>query len=139
MRTGAAHQYSYWFSFIGNVLGTPGQMTGWVYEDGGGNNRFPNPAIWSFGFFDVSPQGNDPNVATTAIRAGNFDYLTNTVKWDNNIAVQTLPDSLYLTGKPAFFTGGASTWPWVNSAGATKTGVLPAKARYDAGTPFVQP
>jgi hypothetical protein len=30
-------------------------------------------------------------------------------------------------------------WPWVDAAGATKLHTLPAKARYDAGTPFTQP
>ena len=46
------------------------------------------------------------------------------------------PDSLYMPGKPAFF--GANTWPWVNpNAGATYT--LPAKARFDAGTPNTVP
>ena len=33
-RCAAATYYSYWHSFIGNVLGAPGQMTGWVYESG---------------------------------------------------------------------------------------------------------
>jgi hypothetical protein len=48
----------------------------------------------------------------------------------------TLPDSLYLPGRPAFF--GASAWPWVDpSTGATHT--LPAKARFDAGTPNLVP
>ena len=48
---------------------------------------------------------------------------------------QTLPDSLYLTSKPAFF--GNNTWPWVDATGATKLHTLPARARYDAGTPNV--
>jgi hypothetical protein len=51
-------------------------MNGWVYEDDGGANRFPSAAIWIFGYFDVSPRGTDPNVATTAIRDGNYDYVT---------------------------------------------------------------
>jgi hypothetical protein len=45
-----------------------------------------------------------------------------------------------LTHKPAFFDAGRGyTWPWVDPVGATKLYVLPAKARYDAGTPFTQP
>jgi hypothetical protein len=62
------------------------------------------------------------------------------VKWDPAITNHTLPNSLYLTHKPAFFDAGSGyTWPWVDPVGATKLYVLPAKARYDAGTPFTQP
>ncbi len=46
---------------------------------------------------------------------------------------QTLPDSLYLTAKPAFF--GSLPWPWVDPNGTTKTYTLPAKARYDGVPP----
>jgi hypothetical protein len=31
LRAAATHTYTYWNSFIGNVLGTPGQMSGWTY------------------------------------------------------------------------------------------------------------
>ena len=59
-----------------------------------------------------------------------YDTKTNT-QYDNPTNPEkTLPDSLYLTSKPAFF--GALQWPWVDPAGATKVYTLPAKARYDA-------
>ena len=78
--------------------------------------------------------------AATTIRHGNFDYVTNSVKWDPSIATQSLPSSLYLSGRPAFFDAGHGyTWPWVDPTGSTKLYTLPAKARYDAGTPFTQP
>jgi hypothetical protein len=128
---------SYWMSFAGNVLGAAGQMGGWVYETSFADGK---PGIWMLGWDAVTPYPTDARVSATAIRHGNFDYLTNTVKWDPAIADHTLPDSLYLTGKPAFFNAGRGyTWPWVDAAGATKLYVLPAKARYDAGTPFTQP
>jgi hypothetical protein len=39
---------------------------------------------------------------------------------------------LYLSSKPAFF--GSNPWPWVDpTTGTVQT--LPAKARFDAGTP----
>lgn len=123
--------YSYWMSFIGNVLGVPGQTDGWVYESTVGK-----PSIWSLGWEKVA----DARVAATTLRLGNFDYVTNTVKWDPTTADHTLPKSLYLTRKPDFFEAGRGyTWPWVDPLGATKLYVLPAKARYDAGTPFKQP
>ena len=61
------------------------------------------------------------------VRDGNFDYVTNTVRWDHEPRV--LPDSLYLTGKPAFF--GNLRWPWVDPTGSTKVYTLPARVRFD--------
>jgi hypothetical protein len=129
--------YSYWMSFVGNVLGASGQMTGWVYEAtfvGG------KPGIWMLGWDGVKPYPTDAQVSATTLRHGNFDYVTNTVKWDPAITNHRLPNSLYLIQKPAFFDAGSGyTWPWVDPMGATKLYVLPAKVRYDAGTPFTQP
>ena len=135
-RTAGAQAYTYWMSFVGNVLGASGQMSGWVYE-----TDFTNgPRIWLLGWDSFSPYPVDAKVSATAIRHGNFDYVTNSVHWDPTITDQTLPNSMYLRGKPAFFNAGSGyTWPWVDPVGATKLYVLPAKARYDAGTPFTQP
>jgi len=58
------------------------------------------------------------------------------VHWES-IAPQTIPDSLYLSAKPTFF--GAYAWPWVDPTGPVKLSTLPAKARFDAGTPFAPP
>lgn len=148
LRAASAHAYAYWFSFLGNVLGTRGQMTGWVYDAIGGRNRMPARGIWMLGWMDISPQGYDPNVAATAIRDGNFDYVTNKVAWAAADTAHTLPNSLYLPRKPDFFNAGSGyAWPWVDPAGSPpvlagcggKCSGLPARARYDAGTPFTQP
>jgi len=131
--------YSYWMSFVGNVLGAEGQMDGFTYDVTGvlGMNT---PAIWLLGWDDASPQPYDPATAATTVRHGNFDYLTNSVVWDPASTDQTLPDSLYLARKPAFFNAGSGyVWPWVDPVGTTKLWTLPAKARYQAGTPFTQP
>jgi hypothetical protein len=129
--------YSYWMSFVGNVLGAAGQMGGWAYETPFINGR---PGIWMLGWDGVNPYPTDAQVSATTLRHGNFDYVTNTVKWDPAITNHTLPNSLYLTQRPAFFNAGSGyTWPWVDPVGATKLYALPAKVRYDAGTPFMQP
>jgi hypothetical protein len=122
--------YGYWASFVGNVLGTPG-MTGWQYE----SNAMSTPAIFMLGWDDWSPYPPDPKVKATVLREGNFDYVTNSVKWDTT--AQTIPPSLYLSAAPAFF--GTNPWPWVNPGGTTKVATLPAKARYDAGQPMPPP
>jgi hypothetical protein len=128
---------SWWFSFIGNVLGRAGQMSGWVYEDpamAGNNANWRDKVIWKFGY-DPERWGMyaDPLTLSTAIRHGNFDYVNNTIKWDSTISDHTLPNSLYLTSKPAFF--GCRTWPWVQPEATTRLYSLPAKDRFDGLDP----
>ncbi len=132
-RAAGATYYSYWHSFIGNVLGIPGKMAGWVYESG----ALTTPAIFKLGWDDWPPYPVDARVAATTVRHGNYDYLTNSVKWDPSFPERTLPTSLYLTQKPAFLKG--YTWPWVDPTGPTQLHELPAKVRFEAGTPFGQP
>jgi hypothetical protein len=59
-----------------------------------------------------------------------------------------MPNSFYLPGKPGFFAGVTCTypWPWVTPEGSQPIQAnscggsgLPAKARWDAVTPFAQP
>ena len=135
---------SWWDSFVGNVLGRSGQMSGWVYTnhafccDDLGNNCTGNNAawndknIWELGYdperWNMVP---DPKVLLTVIRDGNYDFLTKSQRWHNTPGGFAIPNSMYRASKPAFF--GNNPWPWVNPAtGAIYT--LPAKARYDAGT-----
>ena len=128
---------SWWDSFIGNVLGRPGQMTGWVYEDPSmttSTSSWRAGDIWMLGYdparWKMVP---DPRTLSTVIRDGNYDYLTNSQHWHNTPGGFTIPPSMYLSSKPAFF--GSYTWPWVDPATGTVY-TLPAKARYEAGTPF---
>lgn len=138
LRAAGAGAYSYWDTFVGNVLGSPGKTNGWRYEIT--PRTVGSPTIWMLGWDDYAPYPIDPNVAATTLRHGNYDYVTNSVVWDPHIPDHNLPASLYLKQKPAFFNAGRGyTWPWVDPVGATKVYTLPAKARYDAGTPFVQP
>lgn len=137
LRCAGAGYYSYWFNFVGNVLGASGQMTGWAYENNQGLNG-PH-AIWMLGWDDFSPYPNDPQVAATAIRHGNWDYVNNAITWDPNITDHSASSSGYIPlGPPRFWPQSGYTWPWVDPAGTTKLYRLPAKARYDAGTPFTQ-
>jgi Pectate lyase superfamily protein len=136
---------SWWHSFIGNVLGRPGQMTGWTYTDSAmscdanGNNCTGNNAhwggsdIWRLGYdperWSMNP---DPQTLSTVVRDGNYDFLTNSQRWHNTPGGFAMPNSMYLDSKPAFFK--THQWPWIDpSTGTIYT--LPAKARYDAGTP----
>jgi len=159
----------YWYSFIGNVIGTPGQMSGWIYNTDITNDR----AIWDVGtietgdgtHFDLEVWSQQSNASACVsasgdqcpmIRYGNYDYLNNAIA-DPASPVGTIPNSFYTSTEPAFFsTGSGYTWPWVTPTGSSQiqtgpttsactTNVggrcsgLPAKARMDNGTPFVQP
>jgi hypothetical protein len=157
---------SYWYSYIANVIGTPGAMTSWVFE----SPTNPN-AIWYVGHLDSADTSSDPEVWSQQasasecvsssgdqcplIRLGNYDYVTNSI--NDPGSPSSFPDSFYLLAKPAFFSAGSGyTWPWVTSTGSpqvqsgpTTSGCtanvggacsgLPAKARFDNGTPFAQP
>ena len=132
-RCAGASAFSYWMSFVGNVLGLPGQMAGWTYEKSDADD-----AVWAIGWENHADLFDpDPTVAASLLRDGNYDYLTDSVHWHGigsaGSTPVTLPASLYLLTKPAFF--GSATWPWVDPAGTTKVHTLPAKARWDNGTP----
>jgi hypothetical protein len=128
-RAAGVMRYSNFMSFVGNVLGIRGVTTaanGYVDE-----SSKKAPTIWFIGWNDAAPYTPDQTVARTVIRDGNWDWFLAQQTWLNSPAA-ALPNSLYLACKPAFM--GSNTWPWVDpTTGATYT--LPAKARYDAGTP----
>jgi hypothetical protein len=120
---------------LGNVLGTAG-LPNLIYENSTPNYTLcGDPAIYRLGAGAVTASACtfDSGVAATILRHGNFDYVNNNVVWDLTIANHTLPLSLYLTQKPAFF--GTQAWPYVDPAATPMVGVLPAKLRYDSGKP----
>jgi hypothetical protein len=127
----------YDYSFVGNVLGTPGQDPApygrFAYEDSWPWGADP-VGMWRLGYTpkDWSAPA-DPRVVATVHRHANFDYATGTVHWAGGFE-RALPSSLYLTGRPAFF--GSHPWPWVDATGAVKLHTLPARARFDAGKPM---
>jgi hypothetical protein len=103
---------------VGNVLGHEG-MKG-RYEDE--TPDFTVPLIWSLG------HPGDPSVAETLFRHGNFDWVTKQVQWDPNLKERTLPESLYLAAKPAFF--GKLPWPPIGPDRKPMAGTVPARERW---------
>jgi hypothetical protein len=150
-RTAGVSSWAKAFSFVGNVMGRPGQMSGWHYTDlkmgcdvkgsncvGGVSGPWGQGAkgnIWQVGYDATNQwtQQAEPSALSTVIRDGNYDFLTNSQRWHNTPSGFTIPNSMYLTSKPTFF--GSNPWPWVDPATGTIY-ALPAKARYDAGTPY---
>jgi hypothetical protein len=138
-RTVSLWEGAWWHTLVGNVLGFEGmspqpRAKRFAYEGFYPWDEDPSP-LWVLGISkDWGPP--DRKVAETLIRGGNYDYVTNRVHWEN-LRESDLPKSLYLTSKPEFF--GSYEWPWVNPIGSKKLHTLPARARFDAGTPFASP
>lgn len=153
LRVAVPTSYHYWYAFAGNVLGTAGFSTsgnGWTYQTGTGAQSGIH--IWDLGADDPM-DSYDSNLSgangSFIFRNCNYDYVNGSIV---DCAVgfnHTLPNSLYLGSVPAFFGPGAvCTYPWppVTPAAGTQLPLnscsgsgFPPKARYDAGTPFVQP
>lgn len=110
--------------------------------------------------------GLDNSVLPTTLRDANYDFFTGLVHWHGIGGVATnfatgagavtppgasvggtvLPNSLYITGSaPSFFssagsvTNGSTVWPPIDGSNASNPlpGAIPAKARFEAGTPNV--
>jgi hypothetical protein len=150
------------YAYIGNVLGLAGLTTagnGWSYQGAfSAHSGCTNKCLWMTGWVGSEWPAPDANLTAAVspqwiFRSQNFDYVRNALDSTTGFTT-TLPNSLYLSSAPAYFSAGATcsySWPWVNSQGATKVAAasgpgpcttysgLPAKARYDAGTPFAQP
>jgi hypothetical protein len=122
--------WTHFHAYIGNVL-----KGGNVYQTTP-SSQSGNP-IYQLGGGYGGQSGNWDNGYSLAhiYRDGNWDNVTNGIVWANG--ARAIPASFYLTSKPAFF--GTDTWPWVDPTGVTQVYTLPAKARYDAGTPFAGP
>ncbi|HET6413608.1 MAG TPA: hypothetical protein VFG53_16225 [Anaeromyxobacter sp.] len=165
-RMAEVNDTDYSFSYVGNVLGCdvthtcnnlrpvdskcwcsqlsppmPGGATGqnrWAYEPTADNDT--DAKIWQFEYAGAATQA-------TILRMGNWNWGTNVGQhWQGLGGAGTpdnppnplpaIPNSLYLTSKPSFF--GSNPWPWVDPTTGT-TYVLPARARFDAGTPNTVP
>jgi hypothetical protein len=118
--------YNRYHNIVGNVLGTPGYTT--TYEAASG----PGQAATVFNLGGGDSEGtvtipDDPMVAATLLRWGNFDVATNAVHftaaevpsgitpYGNAVpASQTLPPSFYLASKPSFWPA-SKPWPPIGS------------------------
>lgn len=147
--------HSYRQNFIGNILGLNGQsllsynangygpvsQPGFLYENFDAFDVSDNVIMWKFG------EEQDPNGSvwvgdtyTTMLRQGNWDWFTQQQRWhgtggrgaSDSSQPLPIPNSYYLTAKPAFFNN--HPWPWVHPENG-ETDVLPAKARFNTSNP----
>jgi hypothetical protein len=134
---------------VGNVLGVVGLQTNLIVsaDTNWGGLVFNVPVftngcdvvtVYKFGFASDYGCGNDGDPDTQAESAhiihGNWDVVSNGVVWDAGIADHSLPNSLYLSAKPAWWDDGAP-WPPVEPTTTTTGNInaitIPAKLRYE--------
>ena len=149
----ALKHFSNYYNIVGNVLGTAGVNHGYETETSDYYNArlspvyelgFPNIGNVHHGGTFIGPttppdyhslpntlegcQQLDRNVKATILRHGNFDYVSNKVIWDPAISDRTIPNSLYLPGKPAWW--GELPWPPIGPDRSPMVGLIPAQERF---------
>jgi hypothetical protein len=126
-----------YYNVVGNVLGTSYET---IYEITGNFTYTGSKSIYRLGFIDAGDDdaaGNDSLVKSTLLRHGNWDSVTNGVVWDPAISDHTIPDSLYLPGKPTWF--GTLPFPAYGPDRTPMTGQIPAEVRYTQGATRPKP
>lgn len=126
----AAVDFDCWNDFmsvVGNVLGYSAiqsdQQGLMAYE---GHNR----VIYRLGYDadDEAEIVSDDRPKATLLRHGNYDFVHRTIVWDPTIADHQLPQSCYLTGKPAWF--GSLAWPPIDPEHPNVDPCIPAWRRF---------
>lgn len=119
--------YSRYFNIIGNVLGYPGLHS--QYQDLAPSGSNPNHSIFVLGWSgNDGSTGNipdDPMVASTLMRWGNYDVVTGAARWDSSEvpsglsqyanpvpSTHNLPASFFLSSKPAWWGTPWGNPPW---------------------------
>ena len=156
--------FNRYYNFIGNVLGTAGYHTRYEWfptsQTDPGNASLSNDSVYVLGFsanegtyWDGPPAiKNDPFTRTSSMRWGNYDTVTAAVRWNasevpSGLSLyanpvppsQTLPNSLYLSSRPSWFTTGFGSvvWPPIGpdvAGGQLMTGFahkIPAQLCYE--------
>ena len=152
---------SNYFNVVGNVLGHTGLSATYdavVFPSGYSNTNkviyrlgYPNMGNTSFSggemgptnppdysnltnSRDTAPSLRDLNVAATIIRHGNHDFVNNSIVWSAGISDHNLPNSYFLSAKPAYF--GNLTWPPINPVSPLSASIdsIPAGYRYTHGS-----
>jgi hypothetical protein len=134
---------------VGNVAGSTDLLNVTSYNNGthkipavsmivAPQNRSYDATTYCFGF-GYSEASDDGSFAednrlpyTTAILHGNYDYASDSTKWDPSISDHVLPASYYLPGKPAWW--GTMPWPAIGPDLNPMVNKIPAQVRFETGS-----
>lgn len=122
---------------VGNVLGSP-EVSNWIFEQTTNAYSHSDNVVYRLGFPNMGnnsyspldPQPFYPAVKSTMVRHGNFDFSRNTTEWSPSISDRTIPTSLYLSSKPAWW--GNNRWPAIGPDLNPMLADIPAETRFDA-------
>ena len=139
-----------YYTIIGNVAGSTDLLQLTSYNNG--TRRIPAVSMivapqnrsydgttycCCFGYSEANDDGTSGTYPednrlpfTTALLHGNYDYASDSVKWDPTISDHTLPASLYLPTKPAWW--GSMPWPPIGPDIHPMVNKIPAQVRYEA-------
>jgi hypothetical protein len=140
--------YSNYENLVGNAFGNyTGSCLASTYETDSPTGKV-NGVIWQIGYYDDGG-GSSPNAALSAkvgntlLRGGNWDCVSKTVVWSNNIPAggyassyltsQSLPNSLVFSAAPSYFAATGAVWPPINTAASTIVNPIPAQICYNSG------
>lgn len=139
------------YNVVGNILGKSGQSYGSIYNLGYpnigndgyrgtaslvGGTPWPDWAAYLAGTYTGGVSGFqelDQDVQATLTLKGNWNSVDGRIPAGESLGSDTLPNSLYLTSKPAFF--GSLTWPAFDptNVGTPSYDQIPAGYRYVHG------
>jgi hypothetical protein len=141
--------FSDYNNVIGNVLGPYGAPCNANTYETDASTPKAGAVIWQLGYYDdgggsTPSQALSNKVGNTLTRGGNYDCVSGSVVWSNNIpsgsspassyiASRTLPDSLVFTAAPGYFAATGAAWPPIDPAATTKVNPIPAKICYESG------
>ncbi len=116
-----------YMNVVGSVLGTPGRSNRYEVLPGQPYDDWTDYVIWTLG---VGSGVEDPNVAATLLRHGNYDFVTASVVWDANIPDHSLPDSMYLDAIPDWWCL-ETPWPPIGPDVVGYHNKIPAQRRFE--------
>jgi hypothetical protein len=118
--------HNYYNNIIGSIIGRRGDAG---VRDAINGTSHSITISYRLGFANPGSQTiSDLNVQPRTLLHGNYDYISDSIVWDPNIADRKLPASLYLSAKPAWF--GALSWPPFGPDLSPTEGKIPAMVRY---------
>ncbi|MGB7568084.1 MAG: glycosyl hydrolase family 28-related protein [Chitinivibrionales bacterium] len=139
-----------YYNIIGNVSGSTDLLKITSYNNG--THIIPSVSMiiapqnrsydgttycYCFGYSEANDDGSSGTYPednrlpfTTAILHGNYDYASDSTKWDPTISDHILPASLYLPAKPSWW--GSMPWPPIGPDVSPMVNKIPAQVRYEA-------
>jgi hypothetical protein len=140
-----------YYNIVGNVSGSADLLQVTSYNNG--KNKIPAASMiiapqyrsydgttysYCFGYSEANDDGTSGTYPednrlpyTTAILHGNYDYASDSTKWDPSISDHVLPNSYYLPGKPAWW--GTMPWPPIGPDLNPMVNKIPAQVRFESG------